>query len=304
MHVGLAAARRVEFIHGIYMLQTRQAELAALRGRWAEAESLLGELDGPLHGGGVNSSLPLAWLGRLAARRGDGRADELLQRAHDLAAPSAEIQWVGPVAAAEVEAAWLSGDRPRARRAAEPALRLADDVDHPWLRGELRRYLARAGEPTDACSSCPLPWRLGLEGRWQEAADAWADAGNPYEQALELAELPDESAVLQAVAALDRLGADAAATLARRRLRALGVTRIPRGPQPTTRSNPAGLTGRQMEVLLLLVDGLTNSEIAERLVLSVRTVDHHVAAILDKLGVSSRREAGRSAVELGILPST
>jgi DNA-binding NarL/FixJ family response regulator len=69
----------------------------------------------------------------------------------------------------------------------------------------------------------------------------------------------------------------------------------------TTRSNPAGLTDRQVDVLLLVRDGLTNAEIAERLYLSVRTVDHHVAAILDKLEVPSRREAADRAVQLGLV---
>jgi DNA-binding NarL/FixJ family response regulator len=72
------------------------------------------------------------------------------------------------------------------------------------------------------------------------------------------------------------------------------VARVPRRPLPRTRANPAGLTDRQVEVLGLLADGLTNAEIADRLVVSVRTVDHHVAAILSKLNVGSRREAARA----------
>jgi DNA-binding NarL/FixJ family response regulator len=80
----------------------------------------------------------------------------------------------------------------------------------------------------------------------------------------------------------------------RRELRRLGVSRVPRRPLPRTRANPAGLTDRQVEVLGLLADGLTNAEIADRLVVSVRTVDHHVAAILSKLNVGSRREAARA----------
>lgn len=88
--------------------------------------------------------------------------------------------------------------------------------------------------------------------------------------------------------------------MVRGRLRTLGVVRIPRGPAGPTRANPAGLTTRQVQVLRLLAGGLTNAEIAERLVLSIRTVDTHVAAVLDKLGSPNRRAAAARAIELGI----
>jgi DNA-binding NarL/FixJ family response regulator len=72
----------------------------------------------------------------------------------------------------------------------------------------------------------------------------------------------------------------------------------PRGPVPSTRANPAGLTERQLDVLDLVAEGLTNGEIAARLVVSTRTVDHHVSAVLAKLGVTTRREVARRAREL------
>ena len=72
-------------------------------------------------------------------------------------------------------------------------------------------------------------------------------------------------------------------------------TAFPR-PEPATRANPAVLTDRQMEILQLLADGQTNAEIAAQLVVSVRTVDHHVSAVLQKLGVTSRREAAEIAL--------
>ena len=75
---------------------------------------------------------------------------------------------------------------------------------------------------------------------------------------------------------------------------------IPRCPKPTIRENPAGLTDRQVEILRMLADGATNAEIAARLVLSVRTVDHHVSAVLQKLGVPGRREAIAAATDLGL----
>ena len=99
---------------------------------------------------------------------------------------------------------------------------------------------------------------------------------------------------------LDELGARPAAALLRRRLRERGVTQVPRGPTPTTRANPAGLTDRQVEILRLLAAGRTNAEIAAKLVLSVRTVDHHVSAVLQKLGITSRREVAGAAARLGL----
>ncbi|WP_433508348.1 helix-turn-helix transcriptional regulator [Pseudonocardia halophobica] len=130
-----------------------------------------------------------------------------------------------------------------------------------------------------------------MRGDWRAAAAAWERLGDPYERALELAESGRPEPTLQALQLLGGLGAEPAALLVRRRLRDLGITRIPRGPLPATRDNPAGLTDRQVEILRLVARGRTTAEIAAALVLSVRTVDHHVAAVLEKLGVSTRREA-------------
>jgi DNA-binding NarL/FixJ family response regulator len=74
---------------------------------------------------------------------------------------------------------------------------------------------------------------------------------------------------------------------------------VPRGPVARTRSNPSALTDRQLAVLALVAEGLTNAEIADRLVLSRRTVDTHVSAVLAKLGVTSRRRAADAFRELG-----
>jgi DNA-binding NarL/FixJ family response regulator len=116
-----------------------------------------------------------------------------------------------------------------------------------------------------------------------------------------LAESPDPQHLLTALGMLDELDARPLATVVRRRLRELGVTRIPRGPVDETRINPAGLTARQVDVLRLLGQGYTNAQIASRLVVSVRTVDSHVAAVLGKLGAASRHEAASRAAELGVL---
>jgi len=151
----------------------------------------------------------------------------------------------------------------------------------------------------EAPAGCPPEFALGIGGDWAGAAARWRSLGAPYEHALELAASGRQPELLESLATLDGLGAVAAANLVRRDLRRIGVSHLPRRPRNRTRTNPAGLTDRQLEVLELLAEGLTNAEIAGRLVVSVRTVDHHVAAILAKLNVGSRREAARAAADLG-----
>jgi DNA-binding CsgD family transcriptional regulator len=128
----------------------------------------------------------------------------------------------------------------------------------------------------------------------------WGRSGDPYEEALRLVESGETEAILQGLQILDRLGAAPAMTLARRRLKELGVARIPRGVQARTRQNPAGLTERQLDVLVLLADEMTNPQIAAELVLSVRTVDRHVSAILARLNARTRQEAAATARSLDL----
>jgi DNA-binding NarL/FixJ family response regulator len=145
------------------------------------------------------------------------------------------------------------------------------------------------------------PYRLLLAGDWRAAAAAWQELGCPYQRALALACGDQDEAMLEALALLDGLGARQTAQRLRRQLRRRGTLRVPRGPTRATAANPAGLTGRQVEVLELLAQGLTNAEIAARLSLSVKTVGHHVSALLAKLGVGSRHQAVAAARRLGVV---
>ena len=144
----------------------------------------------------------------------------------------------------------------------------------------------------------PAPYAAMLRRDWAAAAAAFGEIGWGYDRGLMLSLCDDEASLREALAIARRLGAGPLAERATRRMRRLGVT-VPRGPRAATRGNPAGLTARQLEVLALLVDGLTNAEIAERLVISPRTAEHHVAAVLDKLGADNRQDAARRAAELG-----
>jgi DNA-binding NarL/FixJ family response regulator len=145
------------------------------------------------------------------------------------------------------------------------------------------------------------PYRLLLDGDFEAAADVFRRLSTPYDAALALIDSGNPDLARGALDTLDRLGAAAIAAKVRRDLRSTGLTAVPAKRRPTTLTNTAGLTTRQLEVLRLLGDGLTNAELAERLYLSIKTVDHHVSAVLAKLQVGTRRDAARRARELGIL---
>jgi DNA-binding CsgD family transcriptional regulator len=182
---------------------------------------------------------------------------------------------------------------------------LLERTDRPGrqrYRAELLRHLRRLGHPAEPFPGCPDSEAAGLRGDWRAAAAAWGRAGRPYERALELAESGQPEPTLEALAVLTQLGALPAVAIVRERLRLQGVRQRPRAPQRATLANSARLTARQVEILRLVADGLSNAEIAHRLVLSTRTVDHHVSAVLQKLGLASRRDAAGALAALEPLP--
>ena len=261
-----------------------QARLRLLQGRWPEAEqdALAVLAAGRLPLGRLWSHLV---LGLLAARReapaDNPHLDELWRLATQLDLPGV----LATAAAALAEQVWIT--RRPDPRLGEPAV--AGLLERPGSGGEgLRRWAGRlvaVGLPVLGSSPPPA---------------GPPTPGQPYERALELCDAGSSDSLLAALPLLDELGARAVAALVRGRLRELGVTGVPRGLSPTTRANPAGLTERQLDVLGLLVDGLSNAEIAARLVISRRTADHHVSAILGKLDARSRGEAVAAARRLGL----
>ena len=278
------------------------AMCCSCRGSWDEAERRLRRLLERAEDPGANLVNPLAFLGRILARRGDPEAAALIDRSWRLAAATGEDQKMAIAAGARIERLWLEGDDDGVRADGAELLEVAVRAQHRYLRGEVLRYLRRVGEPVEPFDGCLPPFADGINGDWAAAAEGWERIGNPYHQALELTEAPDLTVAVRGLAMLDRLGAVAAASLVRRRLRRRGARGIPRGPRATTRANPGQLTDRQLEVLALLADGSTNAEIAARLYLSQRTVDNHVAALLARLGVGSRHDALVVAASLGLLP--
>ena len=255
-----------------------QARLRLIQGRWREAEQVALAV---LAKGGI--PMGRLWshlvLGLLAARREapaeNPHPDELWRVAAKLDLPSL----LAPAAAALAEQAWILR-RPDSRLG-EPLLAVLTEV--PTTGGEqLRRWVGRLADVGGSRSGTPF-----------------ATDGQPYETALALWDVGMPDALLAALPLLDDLEARAVAARVRGRLRELAVP-VPRGSSAATRANPAGLTDRQLDVLTLLVEGLSNAEIAARLVISPKTTDHHVSAILARLGVRSRGEAVAAARRLGL----
>ncbi|HEX6539364.1 MAG TPA: response regulator transcription factor, partial [Candidatus Dormibacteraeota bacterium] len=282
-----------------FHLSASLAELHLAEGQWDDAAALAAALS-------HEPTVPRAYAARVVAlsvaakvriRRGYD-AQSMLDEAHAVAQLHPELQWLHPVAAAHAEAAWYSGRPQDIEAAVLPALELALAAGEPRAVGELSYWMWKAGRLRTPLDAAAHPYALQIRGDWKAAHAAWAELGFPYEAALALAGSGDETDLRASIASLARLAAKPVMAEVAQRLRALGGTVIPRGPRPATRGNPAGLTAREMDILALLAEGLRNPEIARRLFVSPKTVDHHVSAILSKLDVGSRVEAAARAREL------
>jgi DNA-binding CsgD family transcriptional regulator len=240
-------------------------------------------------------------LGVLRARRGDPDPWTPLDAASELTDRTGQLWWTSQVAAARAEAAWLAGRPELIREVTDAAFALARERHSVWPLAELLYWRRRAGILDDHPEDAGGPYAVQARGASAQAAALWRECGCPYEEALALSEADDAEALRSALRTCQELGARPLAAVVARRLRKLGVRAIPLGPRPRTRENPAQLTPRELEILRLVGDGLRNGEIAARLVLSARTVEHHVSAILRKLGARSRSEAAAQARRLDLL---
>jgi DNA-binding CsgD family transcriptional regulator/tetratricopeptide (TPR) repeat protein len=287
----------IDFDYNVDLARTLLAKIAFERGRWSEAIAQAERvIDGLPGRSPIPSIRAYACLGRIMVRRGESGGRLALETAAGLAAGTGLLdRWFPMCGLAEL--AWLEG---RASEIPELLGWLFDEAlaaDSPWARGEIGFWMWRAGAIEEPPKSAAEPFARQLRGDSAGAAAAWREIGCPYEEALALAD-GDPAAQLAAVEILDGMGARPASAWVRARLRDRGVATVPRGPRAATRAHPAGLTGRQADVLRLIADGLSNGEIAERLFISPKTVEHHVSAIFAKLGVATRAQAMVKATEL------
>ena len=262
------------------------------RGRWEEAvRNANMALREPLSP--VPCVVAMAVIGLVRARRGDPGCWPMLDEAAALIETTAELQRLEPVAMARAEAAWLEGRHSATVEATAVAFEIALKRDSAWVIGEMASWRRRAGLSEAVPEGIPSPYSHQIAGLWVAAAEEWSRLGCPYEAAMALASSDSEPLLRRALSEFQRLGARPAAAIVARRLREAGVLDLPRGPRPSTLSNQANLTAREVEILSLIGAGLGNAEIAERLFLSKRTVDGHVSAILRKLGVKTRLQAAK-----------
>lgn len=285
--------------YGVY-LRAWRARLALDSGRWSVAAELAAAVLAHRPASPPTRIVACVVAGLLAVRTGEAeRGQALLDEAFALAAPTGELQRLAPVAVARAEAAWIRGAVEDVDEATAAAAALAAERRQPWPLGDLAVWRRRAGLTVPEGQLSP-PAEAELAGDAAAASVLWADLGCPYEAALALAAADDEPGLRRALSELQRLGATPAARIVARRLRARGVRDLPRGPYRAARRNPAGLTRRELEVLALLTERLQTADIARRLVISPRTVDHHVSRIRAKLGVRTRIEAVAAAQQLGL----
>jgi DNA-binding CsgD family transcriptional regulator/tetratricopeptide (TPR) repeat protein len=287
------------------LLSANRLRLELDRGRWERAGEAANALLSDARCTVSVRSEALVSLGLVRARRGDPEIWAPLDEALALTASSEVTQAFAPVAVARAEAAWLEGKSTEVAGITDNAFAMTLARDTPWITGELAVWRWRAGI-WDALSpgKAAEPFALSIAGEGARAASLWQEIGCPYEAALAMADSGNEKALREALDQLQALGARPAAAIVARRLRKLGVRGLARGPRSRTRQNPAGLTARELEVLALLAEGLRNAQIAERLVVSEKTVDHHVSAILAKLDVRTRGEASAQATRLGLTAPT
>ncbi len=281
-------------------------EVQLWRGRWDEAEALLeASVEDFLRSRPAMVGGPLVALAELRRRQGRVQdANALLARA-------------GESSGAQLCRARLALDRGDALEAAElservlrrlPELQRARGLEllvgaraaggeleqGATALAELRTVERLAGTAPLAAYAALAEGRLATAGgdpergrvRLEDAVDAFERCGAPFEAAQARLEL---ARALTALGRAEAAGREAAA--ARERIQQLGGE--PREPLPE-------LTPREREVLALLAEGLTNRQLAERLVLSEHTVHRHVTSILRKLDLPSRTAAAALAVRSGL----
>jgi DNA-binding CsgD family transcriptional regulator/tetratricopeptide (TPR) repeat protein len=278
-------------------LQGERTRVWEKLGRWNESAALSHVLLHQHTLSPVNRLNPLCSLAKIMARRGQDGFWPYLDEAINSATGIDEAEWLVLAGLARTEAYWLDGRVDAATSELSRVREVSASVPLAQ-RGWVALWTRRLTGAMDAIDLEPFTTQLVGEGA--RAAELWDRLGYRYETALALMETNDEALLRDSLARLSDLGAEAAARLVRQRMRDLGIRSIPAGARTATKAHPRRLTAREQQILELLSLGQSNEEISASLFISVRTVEHHVSAILGKLGVTTRKGAVGEALKLGL----
>ncbi len=293
----MATAARHEMLSVEAAARVQYAKSLELRGAWDEAMDQIRER---LETTAIHRMVALPIEGSIDARRGRPTADATLAEAWRLAHVAREFQRLAPAAIGLGEQAWTTDRDDLPVDELLSIVREGLGQGYSWSPGRICFWLWQLGRLIEPPVGIAEPYRLVMHGEVARAAAILEERGVPYERAVVLAH-GDGAQRQEALDILETLGATAVAGRLRRLLREQGMA-VPRGRGRATRRHAAGLTARQAEVLGLLCEGLSDREIADRLFISPRTAEHHVAAVLDKLDVETRDEAVARATSEGLLP--
>ncbi|HKH62384.1 MAG TPA: AAA family ATPase [Flavitalea sp.] len=269
-------------------------------GDWNQAVSIVQDLL-------ANSNQPnsikigaLAILSTIKLRRGETDTLVYLDEARALASIAKEYQRTIPVMIAVLECEWLLGKKFLSDEEINGSADLITTVGNVFQNSEIAFWLEKAKRNEILLPELYEPYKALKAGRVNEAVTFWDTKGCPFEKALALFE-GNENDKRSALSILQGLGADAVYEKLKMEMRASGIKKIPRGQRESTKTNPAQLTNRELDVLQLLKNGGHNKEIAETLFISSKTVDNHISSIFFKLNVNSRVKAVKEAIGLNII---
>jgi DNA-binding CsgD family transcriptional regulator len=277
-----------------------KARMLLEKGEWNEALLIANRLllnpDQPA----VNKIGALIVIGTIKLRKGESDSLHFLEEAKTLAFATREHQRTIPVMIALLEYEWLTGNKIISEDEINASVEIVTKYVHIYINSAFLFWLKKARKLSIKLPELFEPYQYLQDKKTSAAADFWEKLNCPFDRAIALFS-GNENDKRNALSIFQQLGADAIAEKIKMEMRSFGIKKIPRGLRSSTKTNPAQLTNRELDVLELLKEGIQNKEIAGSLFISSKTVDHHISNILFKLDVKSRSKAVREAMHLGII---